>query len=104
MYWADRRTITVEQNVKFDEGSVLVPATVTLEGENGRHERVPSTLTTVQTPTTQLQDASVSSTGTNEHEAPPTVEAESTPLVQDPLGTNFVHDPEPEPPTPMTNA
>jgi len=40
VYWADRRTITVERDVKFDEGSVLLPATVALEGENGGRERV----------------------------------------------------------------
>ena len=104
MYWADRRTVTVEQNVKFDEGSVLVPATVTLEGENGEREHAPSTLIVVPTPTTQPQDLSVTSTGSNEHEAPPPIEAESTSLVQDPLGTNFIRDPKPEPPTPTTSA
>ena len=81
----------------------MVPATVALEGENGGHKRAPSTPTVVPTPAAQPQDASVTSTGTNEHEAPLTIETESIPLVQDPLGTSFVQNAEPEPTTPTTS-
>ena len=55
-------------------------------------------------PAAKPQDASVTSTGTTEHEAPPIINAESTPLVLEPLGTNFVRQPEPEPTTPTTSA
>ena len=102
--WANRRTITVKRNVKFDKGNVLLPATVALEGGNGGRERVPFTPTVVTTSATPPQDASVTLTGTNEHEAPRTSEAELAPLAQDPLGTSFIRDPEPEPSTQTTSA
>ena len=90
------------QQVKFDKGNVLLPATVALEGENGGREHVSATSTAVPITATPPKDASVTSTGTNEHEAPRTSEAESPLLVQDPLGTSFVRDPEPEPSTQTT--
>ena len=102
VYWADRRTITVEQNVKFDNGNVLLPVTVALEGENGGDERIPFTPTVVPTPAIPPQDTSVTSTGTNKHETPRTSEAELPPLAQDPLGMSFIHDPEPKPLTQTT--
>ena len=39
IYWSEKRSVTVERSIKFDENDVLVPSGVPIEGENGNSDR-----------------------------------------------------------------
>jgi Reverse transcriptase (RNA-dependent DNA polymerase)/gag-polypeptide of LTR copia-type len=82
IYWPDKRKVTVERSIKFDENDILIPATVPLEGEFEPEDvQTPTVLTPVESPPTATAPTPI----VHEETAPA---PELLPL-EDPLSENF---------------
>ena len=86
IFWPDNFSVTVEQNIKFDNNNLLIPQALPAKGEKGENGRQ------------NAHDLSNTSTNPIEHNAPQQEiaepPAELIPENQDPqqnnyLGTNF---------------
>ena len=90
IYWSEKRSVTVERSIKFDENDVLVPSGVPIEGENvnGNQEHLQqTTLSETSNTLNQNSDIPVEDPPTSDH-------SQNIPASNhDHLGPNFEQEP-----------
>jgi len=90
IYWDEKRTVTIERSVKFDDGDVWVPGSVLSKGEKSstgqNNSQAPISMNQAPISTNQTPIATGS---TNQPSSSILSASNPTPLVNDPLGDDF---------------